>query len=152
MEWLRQGKAPSVLLKHPTKIVSLSWRVGNKKTCTVREMPEGAATLALLGERLSIPYSGQGAPGFGFAALMKLLRRKRGIAPKLEEGMCVQCGAPAQEQDHHPQQARNTEESPTQNLCATCHADKTQQEALFDDGWRPLVSVLSPQTLSLIHI
>ena len=118
-----RGQGSHGLLKHPTKISSPAWRVGNRKNCLVREKPEGANTLALLAARLSLPYRGQGAAGFGYAALMHLLRRKRGVV-KLEEGMCEYCGADAQEVDHHPQQARNSEERPTQKLCARCHAEK----------------------------
>ena len=155
LSMLRQGKVPTVRLKHATGIASLKFTLGPKEFCCVRERVEGSETLALLAERLSqypknICYTGQSAPSFGFHALMQLLRRERDFV-KLEEGMCEWCGAPAEEVDHHPQLARNTEASETQQLCKACHAQKTQQEALFDDGWRPLVSVLNKVTYEGFH-
>ena len=40
LQMLRKGKAPTVMLKHPTKISALAWRVGNHKNCVVRERAE----------------------------------------------------------------------------------------------------------------
>ena len=155
LSMLRQGKVPTVRLKHATSMASLKFTLGPKEFCCVREAAEGSETLALLAERLAkyqtkISYAGQSAPSFGFHALMQLLRRNRDVV-KLEPGMCEWCGAPAQEVDHNPQLARNTEPSGTQQLCKDCHSQKTQQEALFDDGWRPLVSVLNSVTYEHFH-
>ena len=78
--------------------------------------------------------------------MRQLLRCSR--APTdVEKTCCAWCGETENlVHDHDPPQARNTQPSPVQVLCAECHDQKTREDHYLEDGWRPWVSVLNPYT------
>ena len=124
---------------------SLSLRLSATESCLVRQYPEDFFRLKCLAKDLQLPYRGCGTATFAHQAIVALLRRKKETAT-IAEGCCYLCGGEAEEIDHTPQQARSTEKTDEKPICRTCHELKTAEEARWDDGWRPFVSVLNPHT------
>ena len=124
---------------------SLSLRLSATESCLVRQYPEDFFRLKHLAKDLQLPYRGQGTAAFAHQAIVALLRRKKETTT-IAEGCCYLCGGEAEEIDHTPQQARSTEKTDEKPICRTCHEAKSAEDARWDDGWRPFVSVLNPHT------
>ena len=142
---LNQGFVPTVRMKNCMEAQSLSLRLSATESCLVRQYPEDFFRLKHLAKDLQLPYRGQGTAAFAHQAIVALLRRKKETTT-IAEGCCYLCGGEAEEIDHTPQQARSTEKTDEKPICRTCHEAKSAEDARWDDGWRPFVSVLNPHT------
>ena len=121
--------------------------------CIIKQLPgpdgerlDYLRVLSALGQRLSVPYGGSGEGVFVTECIRQLLRCAR-VPTDIEKTCCAWCGETENlVHDHDPPQGRNTQPSFVQVLCEECHMQKTAEDCFFDDGWRPWVSVLNPQT------
>jgi hypothetical protein len=95
----------------------------------IHQLPEFDQELQMWGQRLGVPWCGEGMPTFTQKVFLELLKRKR-QRPTGAPGTCVECGAPATAMDHIVPLRSTIGSAPQemQPLCKDCHDAKTSSE------------------------